>query len=172
MSDSITVKISRHLLEHPRALHMRRMRGAIWLYLVLLTGVPEGSVAIEIDPKDLGVRMGVGEGTIRSSLGHLRKAGYISAERTNGRMLVRMTGIAAPARATESAPTRRFTATKLEIALGDAGYRDSLDAALAKHSDKTIQRALAGALAVPTDEIRRSRTALFLYLLKRNTYET
>lgn len=172
MSEAITIRFNRHLLEHPRALHRQRMRGAIWVYLAILSRLPEGSAAVEIDPKDLGERMGLLEGTIRSSLGHLRKAGYVSLERMNGRLLVQLKDIPLPAPTANLTPTRRFTAMKLEQALGDSGYGESLDAALAKHSDRAIQRALAGALAVPTEEIRRSRTALFLYLLKRNDHET
>ena len=34
--DPITLTLDRRILEHPRAYHLRRMRGALWLYLDLL----------------------------------------------------------------------------------------------------------------------------------------
>ena len=44
---------------------------------------------------------------------------------------------------------------------------EAFEAALKLYPDLVIRRALAGALAPPDERIHRSRTALFLYLLKR-----
>ena len=68
--------IDRALLAHPGALHLRRMRIALWLYLYLKTlAGPDGTA--EFDPADVGRSMGLPEGTIRSWIGHLRKGGYL-----------------------------------------------------------------------------------------------
>ena len=148
------------------------MRSAIWLYLVLLARLPRGRDTIEVEPAAFAQAMGLPEGTIRSWLGHLRKGRYIEAKRLNGGIRVRVKRLATPTTRTEPpAPTRFFTVAKLERALGEEGSRESLDAALAAHPDPVIQKALAGALAVPAAQIRRSRTALFLYLLKRHDQE-
>jgi len=152
---------------------MRRMRGGIWLYLALLSRLRAGSNTVEIDPVGLGKTMGLSADTVRSSIGHLKKSGYVAISRQSGRITIRLKRIPLPKAAQPELPSsRRFTIEGLEKALGDRGYRDSLDTALSSHPDETIQRALAGALAVPAEEIRRSRTAFFLYLLKRNTHET
>ena len=45
-----------------------------------------------------------------------------------------------------------------------------LQTALDAHDDGVVKRALAGTLAVPETQIRRSRTALFIYLLKRHAH--
>lgn len=169
-SDAITITLPRRLLQHPEALHIRRMRGAIWLYLALLARLPRGADTIEVRTKECGERMGLPEGTIRSLLGHLRKGRYVEVRRLNGSYRVRVKRLNLPAQTVpvpEPDP-RLFTVAKLERALGEQGNRASLDGALAAHGDPRIQRALAGALAVPATEIRRSRTALFLYLLKRH----
>ncbi|MBP6965786.1 MAG: hypothetical protein KBC96_15435 [Armatimonadetes bacterium] len=161
----ISITLDRRLLEHPQALHIRRMREAVWVYLALLARLPPGADSIEIDPTVLASAMGLPDGSIRSLLGHLRKNRYIDAKRLNGTVRVRVkhsAPLTAPA-----APPRFFTAAKLGRALGEAGSREALERALDEHADPIIQRALAGALAVPAGEIRRSRTALFLYLLKR-----
>jgi len=168
-SEPITITLDRRLLEHPEALHIRRMRGAIWLYVDLLARLPAGADTLEVEPKEFGDRMGLPEGTVRSLLGHLRKGRYVEVRRLNGSYHVRMKGLAVPQAQRVSEPTPRlFTVAKLERALSDRGNRASLEAALSAHADPKIQKALAGALAVPAAEIRRSRTALFLYLLKRH----
>jgi hypothetical protein len=131
-----------------------------------------------VDPAAIGAEMGLPEATIRSWLGHLRQARYVDAHRLNGHVRVTIRTVHLPTSpvhpSTPSTPplSRFFTAQKLEEALGETGQRESLEAALNLHLDSVIRRALAGALAVPGPQIRRSRTALFLYLLKRYAHET
>jgi hypothetical protein len=173
--DHITLTLDRALLEHPRALHFRRMRSALWLYLVVLSQLPGGTEPIELDPAALALEMGLPEGTLRSWLGHLRKGGYLSVQRLNGHVRVsRRMGPAASKLvlpAEPVAPKRFFTPEKLARALGDSGNADALQAAINLHGDEVLRSALARALAVPENQIRRSRTALFLYFLKRHAYE-
>ncbi len=76
-----------------------------------------------------------------------------------------------PESASEPAfPTRFFTVAKLQRALGERGNDEAFEAALKLHPDPVVKRALAGTLAVPETQIRRSRTALFIYLLKRHAH--
>jgi len=56
-------------------------------------------------------------------------------------------------------------------ALGERREPDAIEDTLAAHSDAVIRRALAGAMATPAEKIRRSRTALFLFLLNRYAQE-
>lgn len=170
-SSLITLTLDRRLLEHPTGLHLRKMRSALWLYLVVLGRLPAGTESVDLAPKVVASEMGLPEGTIRSWLGHLRKGNYLSVKRLNGTVQV-----SRPAEVmrlpdavpTKEKPTRFFTAEKLARALGDRGDTENLQAALNLYSDDRIRHALAGALAVPEDQIRRSRTALFTYLLKRH----
>jgi hypothetical protein len=165
----ITLQLDRRILEHPRAYHLRRMRAGLWLYLDLLARLPAGSDTFEVEPATIGEEMGLSEGTVRSWLGHLRKAGYLAAERLNGAVRVTITkGFVPEATATPAA--RFFTVAKLQRALKDKLNIEAFEAALKLHPDPVIRRALAGALAPPDEEIRRSRTALFLYLLKRHAH--
>jgi hypothetical protein len=167
--DPVTFTLDRRLLEHPRAYHLRRMRGAIWLYLVLLA---RGAGTIEIEPAAVGGAMGLPEGTVRSWLGHLRKAGYLEAKRLNGKVKVTIEVRSPAATPPEpEKPTRFFTAAKVMRALNERSDPDAIDEAIARHSDTVIRRALAGAMATPAEKIRRSRTALFLFLLKRYAQE-
>ena len=173
----ITLTLDRRILEHPRAYHLRRMRAGLWLYIDLLARLPAGSGTIEVEPAAIGRNMGLPEGTIRSWLGHLRKAGYLDAVRLNGTVRVtvkRADASAAPVpKAVQAEKTTRFfTLPKIQRALGESGNEEALQAALGLYPDSVIQRALAGTLSVPETQIRRSRTALFIYLLKRHAKET
>jgi len=174
--EPITLTLDRRILEHPRAYHLRRMRAGLWLYLDLLARRPAGSETFEIEPATIGRDMGLPEGTIRSWLGHLRKAGYLEATRLNGKSRVTMKRTVDPEAPLDVTappkPTRFFTVAKLQRALGEPGNDEALQAALGLYSVAIVRRALAGTLAVPETQIRRSRTALFIYLLKRHAKET
>ena len=172
-SDPVTLTLDRRILEHPRAYHLRRMRGALWLYLDLLARLPGGAGTIEIEPAAVGGVMGLPEGTVRSWLGHLRKAGYLEAVRLNGktRVTIERTN-PAPEQSQPEDPTRFFTAAKIMRALNERSDPGAIEDALDRHSDAVVRRALAGALATPAEKIRRSRTALFFYLLNRYAQDT
>jgi hypothetical protein len=158
--------LDRRLLRHPRAYHLRRMRLGVWLYLDLLARLPAGADTLEVEPAVVAGEMGVEEGFVRSWLGHLRKAGYLETERLNGsmRVLIKRGQVPEPV---EPPRQRFFTVAKLQRALGDKLNLELFETALRDHPDVVIRKALAGALAVPDAQIRRSRTALFAYLLKR-----
>jgi DNA-binding transcriptional ArsR family regulator len=168
---TLSLTLDRRLLRHPRAYHLRRMRMGVWLYLDLLARLSSGAGSIEIEPAAVGEEMGLPEATVRSWLGHLKKAGYVEAMRLNGKIRVSVRKGFVP-EAPAAPKTRFFTVAKIERALGDKLNTAAFEAALKLHSDEVIRKALAGALAPPEDQIRRSRTALFLYLLRRHANET
>jgi hypothetical protein len=170
--DTITITLDRRLLEHPQALHLKRMRTTLFLYLALLRRLPAGAGTIEVRVATLADALGLKEGTVRSWLGHLKRGGYIDLKRLNGSVIARLPTPASPHLSTPvpdplPAEADTFTVAAVQRSLGEASDPDALAAALAQHSPQLIQRALAGALAPAASEIRRSRTALFLYLLKR-----
>ena len=169
----ITLTLDRRILEHPRGYHLRRMRAGLWLYLDLLARLPADAETFEVEPAAIGRDMGLPEGTVRSWLGHLRTAGYLDAVRLNGKVRVTMKRAEAPEpTATTETPTRFFTVAKIQRALGEPGNDEALQTALNLYPDGVVKRALAGTLAVPDTQIRRSRTALFIYLLKRHAQST
>jgi hypothetical protein len=150
------------------------MRAGFWLYLDLLARLPAGAETFEVEPAAVGRDMGLPEGTIRSWLGHLRKSGYLEAVRLNGKTRVTIKQPTMPETPTEAptGPTRFFTVAKIQRALGETSDDGPLQVVLDRHSDDQIKRALAGTLAVPETQIRRSRTALFIYLLKRHAQDS
>ena len=165
--DPITITLDRHLLEHPRAYHLRRMRQGIWLYLDLLARLAGRPGTLEVEPAAVGRDMGLPEGTIRSWLGHLRQGGYTRVRRLNGAIEVTVLGAETPARKPEATIKVR-SAEDLTRALGEPGNPIAFQAALNLYPKRIIERSLKETLAVPQSEIRHSRTALFLYLLKHH----
>jgi hypothetical protein len=166
-TESFQITLDRRLLRHPRAYHLRRMRQGLWLYLDLLARLPAGTDTLEVEPAVVAGEMGVEEGFVRSWLGHLSKARYLSTDRLNGvvRVVIKRGYVPEPV---EPPRQRLFSVAKLQRALGDTGNDEAFEAVLRDHPDLVIRKALAGTLAVPDAQIRRSRTALFLYLLKRH----
>src|SRR5262249_24367984 len=133
----ITLHLDRRILEHPRAYHLRRMRAGLWLYLDLLARLPAGADTLEVEPAAIGEAMGLSEGTVRSWLGHLRKAGYVEAERFNGSVRITIkNGFVPEAPATPS--TRFFTVPKLQRALKDKLNVEAFEAALNLYPDPAI----------------------------------
>lgn len=168
---SLHLTLDRRLLRHPRAYHLRRMRMGLWLYLDLLARLPAGADSFEVEPAAVAGEMGVEEGFVRSWLGHLSKAGYVESQRLNGKVRISIRNGFVP-EPMEPPRQRFFTVAKLQRALDDRANTGAFEAALREHPDALIRKALAGALAVPEPRIRRSRTALFLYLLKRHAHAT
>ncbi len=163
---TISLTLDRRILEHPRAYHLRRMRAGLWLYLDLLARLPVGADTFEIDPVAVAGGMGVSDGFVRSWLGHLHKAGYVDALRLNGKVRVTIKKGHVPDAAAEPIE-RTFTVAKLQRMLKDRLNVDAFEEVLRSHPDAVIRRALAGALAPPDEQIHRSRTALFIYLIKK-----
>jgi hypothetical protein len=143
------------------------MHAALWLYLAILAVVPPDTDVLEVKLQDLATATGLREGTIRSWLGHLRKYRYLAIRSVNGMVRIRVKRHIRSTPPKEPPPKRLFTVPKLERALGETGCRKLLEDALASYPDPVMKRALTKTMAVPVEEIRRSRTALFLYLLRR-----
>jgi len=164
---TVTITLDRTILEHPRALHIRRMHKAIWLYLVLLTRLPAGVDKVEIDPPSLAESMGLPAATIASWLGQLKKTRYVAIERRNDSMRVRIKRLQLEPGAAKRSP-HEIAVVRLERALGETGNRERLTEAVARHPPHVIEYALSRATDVPQSKIRRSRTALFIYLLNHD----
>lgn len=125
----ITLNLDRSLLEHPSALHLKRMRNGLWLYLDLLARLPASGEALHVDPKTVAHDMGLPEGTVRSWLGHLRRHGYLRVEnQSNGVRIALPAGeaaVSAPRDPSANRPpavseqVRLFTARRLASSLGN-----------------------------------------------------
>lgn len=161
---TVTVTFDRTILEHRHALHIRRIKSAVWLYLALIARRTPGETVVQIEPPAIADSMGLSESTVRTWLGQLKKGRYVEIlARRNGLVQLRIKHL--PPDPEQIARPRHLSVEGLEGSLGETGYREKLTAALSAHAPPAILYALDRATEVPRSKIRRSRTALFLYLL-------
>lgn len=169
-----TVPLRQGLVADAEGKHYRRMRQAIWLYLYLLLAVNHGTGKRLLSPAAIAREMGVSEPTVRSWLGHLRKAGYLTTERQGSLVRVGITKWKETIQRTEaplgprkaaggaSIPVTAETLTK-ELGCGpdEAFLRDIVT----REDPARIREVLDKVLEVPESRIKKSRLALFRYLI-------
>lgn len=170
-----TAPIRRGLVADPKAAHYRRMRQAVWLYLYLLLAAnPETGrrlLALPLVAQD----MGFSEGTVRSWLGHLRKAGYVRVERIAGNTRVTLHRWRTPKPVSGAGEPRtgrrrsepQLTAKRLAERLGAAPDDPFFAGIVSSASQDALREVLEEVLAVPATRIRKSRAALFRYLIRQ-----
>lgn len=170
-----TAIVRRGLVVDDKATHFRRIRQAIWLYVYLLLAANPRTGKRLLDLAGVARDMGLQEGTIRSWLGHLRKRGYVRVERVAGHLRVTIhrwrPSVVRPAPAEPTTSPRharpRLTAGHLASRLGadkdDPFFADIVATAPAGVLRETMEEVLA----VPADRIRKSRAALFRYLIRQ-----
>ena len=153
-----------------KATHGKRMRQAIWLYLYLLLAVNPATGKRILSPRHIAKEMGLKEETVRSWLGHLRRQGYASVERQGDLVAVTVTKWPKrkPQAASESVNRKSpLTPEALAKALGSDPSDPFLREVVMGEDLTRIQEVLAQVTRVPEERIRKSRLALFRYLLKK-----
>jgi len=173
-----TVSLRSSLVANSTGKHFRSMRSAIWLYLFLLSAVGKESGERLLDPAQVGEAMGISEATVRSWLGHLRKAGYVALQREGRFVWVRVLKWRQRSSDSETDSPKSHQShpdasiptavSELAKALGEPPESPSVREILDTYDPEAIQAALAKVRAVPEDRIRTSRLALLRYLLKNN----
>ncbi|MCL4704889.1 hypothetical protein KJ068_06995 [bacterium] len=188
------------LIADPKAKHYQRMKQAVWLYLyfIAFSNLKTGKLTAQLS--DIAHDMGLPEETLRSWLGHLRKWHYVMAEKQGDEVLFKITkwkNIATELEATVSPQQEKLkkntgrriepiqTASGEERKVHDvSGLAHEIASALEepdnqpyfeelcrRYSDHIIQKSLEEARAVPTEKIKKSRGALFAYLVKKYARE-
>jgi DNA-binding transcriptional ArsR family regulator len=151
------------------------MRQSVWLYLYLLLAVNPKTGTRLFLPAEMGTQMGLKEDTIRSWMGRLRKAGYVRVERQGEYLRVEITRWRAPASTEPKEPTsakapsrpRGITADQLARQLGEEPGDPFWERVIETWDEPTIQQVIADVKRVPDEQIRKSRAALFRYLITR-----
>lgn len=170
-----TIQIRRGLIVDEQARHFRAMRQSVWLYLYLLLGVNPTTGTRLFFPADIAKQMGLKEDTIRSWLGRLRKAGYVRVERQGDYLRVEITRWQMPAPKKEpeadAVPPKKLphsiTAEALAQRLGEEPGDPFWEHAIETWDETTIRDVLGEVDRVPDSQIRKSRAALFRYLITR-----
>lgn len=157
--------------ENARSLHT-----ALWLYLVLRAAAAPETGRLLIKPVELAHLLGVSPETISSLLGRLRVHRFVETRRVQGQLEIRVADWTPPPRAQAATATRHGAlggqdeptglAYEIAEAFADldslARYEDLVES----HPEPLVRRAFREARLVPRGRVRKSRGALFTYLLK------
>ena len=158
--------------------HYRTLRDSMWLYLALVLLVEEDG-AVHKSLPEIGKLTGIKEATLRSWAGHLRKAGFIRLKCAPGaRDLViyvhgsRNTKPEPPGPGQRDASANHSPAIVALAAFVRRGLGDEtepLESYLALCEQvprEVVKTAFEQARRVPQEQIRKSRAALFRYLIQ------
>ncbi len=177
--------LRRGLVADREAKHFRAMKQSLWLYLYLLLAVNRATGTRLLSPGAVAREMGIREETIRSWLGHLRRQGYVRVERVGSHLHVTVkkwgqesvketlhstpASKKAPENGDHTPPRSESLLTPEELArrLGAEPVDEFLTEAVEEVDAATLEDIVAQVERVPEERIRKSRLALFRYLLKR-----
>lgn len=171
-----SVLLRRGLVADASAKHLRRMKQSVWLYLYLLLAANRERGRRLLDPVRVATEMGISEATARSWLGHLRQAGYVTIRREGEHLEVTVTRWRTVERSGQEAPipassgpagVDRRSVEALARALGADPDDPFLAQAVRETDPKLLEQVLEATLRVPAIKIKKSRVALFRYLLAK-----
>jgi hypothetical protein len=185
------------IVAEPQAKHYRRMRNAVWLYLYLMICANPKTGKLTACVSDIAESMGHSEATISSWLGHLRKWHYVSLEKQKKSLYLKINQwkdiIDVPQRATlsqtnEAIKGRKKTLPKapakdvlppepVKMAQQIAGEFQAVSSfpyfekLCRSYPRELILKAYNKTKAIPAEKIKKSRGALFVYLVKKYAQE-
>jgi len=182
------------LVADSEAKHYRRMKQAVWLYLYLIAFANLRTGKLMSNIADIAQDMGLGEETVRSWLGHLRRRHYVIVERQGDELLFKIskwkniiTNVDSSLPQNKSKKksdlprTATHSGTKGELGicvpskladeivdqLQEPSNRARFEEICRAYPLNVIEQALKEAKAVHPERIKKSRGALFVYLVKK-----
>lgn len=180
----------------PAAKHIKRLGPAVWLLMYLIASAHVKTGKLVTTFSSIATQMGISEATVCSWLGHLRKWQYVSIQKEGqevrfriarwktfpGEIVPHTTTAAenrgAKPRYPEFALKRPLTVEKAQILAQriaeDFGEQKNLHyifAVCKQYPPLIIKEAFTKVAAMPAERIRKSRSALFVYLAKKYAQE-
>jgi hypothetical protein len=179
------------------AKHYHRLKSAVWLYLFILSSVHPKSGKLVLTLSDIATQAGIKEETVSSWLGHLRKWNYVSVIRQDKSLLLSVTGWKTETETLEEStlPSKNITnkgrkkpSKKAAIEKDFPSEPDKLAKKISEelrspqgliyferlckiYPRSIILKAFEKAMSIPENKIRKSRAALFAYLVKKYVQE-
>ena len=160
-----TAPLRRGLVIDGDAKHIKRMRQAVWVYIYLLLAINPATGKRLVSPALISKHMGVSEETVRSWLGRLRKAGYLKYEKQGAYLRITLERWRPTPMQAESPVS--LTAHQLAKELGGDPEDPLWHQVLTAGQPGAVSNVLAEVKRVPADRIKKSRVALFRYLIKK-----
>lgn len=165
--------IRRGLVADPDAKHYFRMKNAIWLYLYLALSVNPrtGKLLSKLD--FISSQMGIAKETLQTWLGHLKRWGYVSVEKQGESLLFKLSRWREP---TEPNPKQEIEtkenplASEIARTFQDEENQGYYAWVCENYPENLVKRAFEQVKMMPNDKIKKSRGALFTYLVKKKAH--
>jgi hypothetical protein len=196
-SNSPISNLLKKLTVDSEAKHYHRLKSAVWLYLFILSSVNPRSGRLMITVPDIAAQTGIKEETVSSWLGHLRKWNYVSAKRQEESLLLKISGwklesknVEEPIQQTRKSTSkgRKKSSKKTALERSFPSEPEKLAKKITEelqtsqsliyferlckaHPRDIILKAFAEATSIPQEKIKKSRAALFAYLVKNYVQE-
>jgi len=181
MNDPVIIKLQ-ELLFHPQANHYGKLSQAFWLYVYLLICAHPASGRLIISSEKVAAQLNVKSSTIQSWLGHLKKQRYLTARHQALTWVVTITGWPVDLKENspalipdegfdEDEPNDEITPKLLHQRLGNGVGSHYYDMLVERYPQDILKRALSDVELVPVSRIKKSKGALFTYLVKKYAQE-
>ena len=185
--------ILRGLVADKSAKHYAKMKNSLWLYIFFIATVNHKTGKTTSTLEAIAAEISVDLSTVRSWLGQLRKHHYVKTKKANDQTIFQvcgwskvrslferipmpesgLTGYKSIPEAKKAAKKQEFEdpiakkARLLAVELEDENSLAYLKKVCEKYPEHFIQKALNQVKAIPDEKIKRSRGALFTYLIKK-----
>lgn len=189
--------VSQGLVGDPNAKHYHRIKQAIWLYLFFIaySNLKTGKMIVSLT--DISEQMGIREETVRSWLGHLKKWNYVTSKKQGGEFIFKIAkwnnilddqGIAVSNPEKEN-PKGRFSRKNNAILRVEKAPPSELGKTIAEelkanesvsyfehlcnlYPKDIVLKSFKETIAIPVNKIKKTRIALFVYLVKKYALQT
>lgn len=159
------------LLADPR--HARTMHSALWLYLVLRAAAAPDTGRLQVAVEDLARVLDLKPAAVSSLLGRLRTHGYVETRRVHGQLEIRIVDWTPTAQSSPPSPRpipepdhASGLALEIATAFGDVGNLARYEDLVERFPEALVRQAFREARLMPRARVRKSRGALFTFLLK------
>jgi hypothetical protein len=161
--------------------HYYKLKQGLWLYLYLLIKAHPESGKLVIIPDRIAVEIGVKSESVHSWLGQLRKHGYVQLRKQGQAYVLSLSNYPGeqPAHVSELIPDEGYedsskdglTPEELEKRIGNGESLPYYRSVCRRYSKDVIAQALSDVEATPSERIRKSKGALFTFLVKKYAEE-
>lgn len=178
LNKSIHIILKRYVLSGNE--HYSRLKQGLWLYLFLLISAHPVTGKLVVNPDKISSVVGLSVETIHSNLGHLKKQGYLRSEKEGLVYVVSLHDW--PGKHIKAEPEKipdenlednsdRLTAEDLSERLGNSEGLAYYSSLCERYPQDVLVKALEEVEAIPPERIKKSKGALYTYLVKKYAKE-
>jgi hypothetical protein len=170
----MTINILKDLVQNRNGFHYAQMKQAIWLYVFVILNVDLNKGSINLKYTDISRLTGIREPIIRTWLGQLSKYQYLNIKKMGSNVKISLPNALRKRYPNENDEIEnnesikdQTLANQIAHTLKEPDKIDMFQDLVKKHNASLIRRALREASAIPNSRIKKSRAALFYFLINK-----